>query len=251
MGEPCRPRPGDVVHRALPGRECLLASVAVMQIHAVLVERDDRRFQIERALQLGRRGLDLALRIQRPLRRQTRLEPIRRDGGAAGVAAVVGPADRIGDHAQAPRPAIGDQPLQDARRADSLVVVTDQYEIGRLEQPIDRHAEPDLDLRRDGRTILVVDADHLLRMPRLGPADVAFLHGRGPIRIGEDSRVVDAGCGGGYRGCGFAVEIVADDAGQRHAGAEERSAWWATLLAPPSCQFPRGDRPRRRMTGTS
>ncbi len=56
-------------------------------------------------------------------------------------------------------------------------------------------------------------------MAVLGPADVAFLDGAGPIRIDQDGLVVDAKVEQRPANA-FAVGIGADDAGQSDPGAE-------------------------------
>ena len=53
----------------------------------------------------------------------------------------------------------------------------------------------------------------------LGPADVAFLDGAGPVRIGDDALVIDAEVGE-HLANAAAVGVGADDAGQGHARAE-------------------------------
>ena len=68
-------------------------------------------------------------------------------------------------------------------------------------------------LLADGAAILVIHAQHLLRMAMLGLADVAFLDGAGPARVGDDRLMID-GQIGEHLADAAAVVIVADDARQ-------------------------------------
>ena len=73
--------------------------------------------------------------------------------------------------------------------------------------------------RRQRLAFLVIDADHLLRMAVLGPADVAFLDRAGPVGVDQDRLVVDAVIEQ-HLADAAAVGVGADDAGQGRLGAE-------------------------------
>ena len=96
--------------------------------HAVAVQRHQRRLDAEIEQPPGR--------LQAFLRRgdphadgQARLGPIGRDAGAAGIAAIVGVPDRIGDHRHAGRAGQLDQPRDQVALAHALVVVADQDQV--------------------------------------------------------------------------------------------------------------------------
>jgi hypothetical protein len=100
------------------------------QRHAVLVERDDRRFEIEIAEQLIG-GLDDFGRVRESAAGgQSRFQAIRGDRGATVVFAIIAAASRIGDDANALRLRGGDGRGQQVRRAYALVVVADQHDVG-------------------------------------------------------------------------------------------------------------------------
>src|SRR5262249_28910804 len=66
---------------------------------------------------------------------------------------------------------------------------------------------------------LVIDADDLLGVARLGPADVALLDGAGPGGVGQDALVIDAEVAE-HLADAAAVGVGADDAGQHDPRAE-------------------------------
>ena len=71
---------GDVVNLPRPSREMLGPAVAMLQDHAVLVERDDGGFQIELSLAADRRRARASIvSCQDAARRQAGFEPVGRD----------------------------------------------------------------------------------------------------------------------------------------------------------------------------
>ena len=76
-------------------------AIAVLQRHAVLVERDNGGIEIELLLKRFSRVPDFVHVGQGSARRQARFEAIRRDRGAAVVFAVIVAADRIGEDLEA------------------------------------------------------------------------------------------------------------------------------------------------------
>ena len=101
------------------------------------------------------------------------------------------------------RPGTGDDRRQQRRRADALVVIADEHDVGLAQLPArcaDESARPSWS--SSGSRDLVIDADHLLRMAMLGPADVALLDRARPAGVGDDAlrgrcpgRSASAGCG--------------------------------------------------------
>ena len=137
---------------------------------------------------------------------------------------------------------------QQAGRADALVVVADEDDVGLFQMALNNQHDLLTNRVADGAAIFVIDADHLLRMAMLGPADVAFLDGAGPSDVGDDGFVIDAEIGE-HLANAAAVVVVADDAGEHDLGAEGSQhggdARWRRR------GVPRGDRPCSRMTGAS
>ena len=70
-----------------------------------------------------------------------------------------------------------------------------------------------------GAAIFVIDADHLLRMAVLGPADVSLLDGADAGDVGDDRFMIDAVIGQ-HLADAAAVVVIADDAGEHYLGAE-------------------------------
>jgi hypothetical protein len=204
---------------ARPGGEVQRPAVAVPHGHAVLVEGDDRRLQVELLLQVRGRLEDLVVAVEQPAGGDAGLEAVGGDGGAAVVLAVVVAADRVGQHAHAERPGVVDDGRQQAGRADALVVVADEDDVALAQVAVDDQADLVLDRVADGPAVLVIDAEHLLRVPVLGAADVALLDGGGPARVADDPLVVDP-LVGQHLADAAAVVVAADDAGQHHPGAE-------------------------------
>ena len=135
------------------------------------------------------------------------------------IFAIVRAANRIGDRSQPARLRPRDDRGQDGRRAYALVVVADQNDVALRELLGDHPGRAAGDRLVQGPAILIIDANHLLRMPVLSPADVSFLDRAGPARIGDDARVVDVQIGENPANA-CAVGVVADNAGQGHPGAE-------------------------------
>ena len=71
-------------------------AVAMLHRHAVLVERDDRRFQVEPLAQIGRAIQRLEGAAQNAAGGEPGFEAVRRDRGAAVILAIIVPADWIG-----------------------------------------------------------------------------------------------------------------------------------------------------------
>ena len=94
--------------------------------HAVAVQRHQRRLDAEAKQPLGRLQA-LLRRGDSHARGQARLGPIGRDAGAAGIAMIVGVADRIGNHRHAGRAGQLHQPRDHLPLAHALVVVAHQH----------------------------------------------------------------------------------------------------------------------------
>ena len=231
MSQTCRGRAGK--SRAL--------ARAIDPGHAVAVQRDDHRLHAEVQQLPG--GVEAFLRrgdahAQGP----ARLGPVRRDAGAAGVAAVVGVLDRIGQHAARPprgpaRPAAGTSrpctrpccsrsPARDRSRRCS----------GRCRPGAARR------VGGDGGDALAIDAHHLVRIAVLGPAQEPLLDRRGAVVDREDQPAVDF----------QVVEQVARRCGllrrrrRRRRGSSRRPAWPASR---PRCRPRPAGAPAARSAG--
>jgi hypothetical protein len=148
--------------------------------------------EVERFLKLARRGQGARPVHDGGLGRQARLEPIGGHGGHAPIFGVIATPNGIDNNPLAgPTAGLG-KPREQRRRADALVVIAHEHNVGGL-GPLDHHpSQAVLEFPRDGLAGLVVHPDHLLRVLLLGPADVAFLHGGRAGHVGQDGPVVDA-----------------------------------------------------------
>src|SRR5439155_9337561 len=108
---------------------------------------------------------------------------------------------------------------QKVRRANPLVVIAYQHNIGFFQMALDDSDDLVLNRVADGTAIFVIDPDHLLRMAMLGSTDVAFLDGAGAGDISDDGFMIDAEVGE-HLANAAAVVIVADDAREHDPGAE-------------------------------
>ena len=170
--------------------------------HAVAVERHQGGIDAEGEQAFG--GVEPFLRCSDPhADGQARLDPVRSDAGAAGVAMIVGVADGIGDDRHARRPGQLRQPRNQVALADALVVVAHQDEVDFVHAA--GHAgEQFFDgLRGDGAVRLAIHPHHLVRMPLLRPAQEPLLHRRAAVRKRQHLAVVHLQL----------VEQVADDPG--------------------------------------
>ena len=131
------------------------------------------------------------------------------------IAPIIGRSDRVDQHLDTARSARVDDRTEQTRRANAFAVVGDQDHVSPFQSRRQLGVQTGFDHRRDRVARLVVDADHLLRMPVLRPADVSFLESGRPVVQGDDPPVVDLVFAQhpAHQG-GFGV--VADSADQPH-----------------------------------
>ena len=121
----------------------------------------------------------------RHARGQPGLAAVGRDARAAGIAAVVGPLDRIGHHAHARGPGQFDQPRDHRAGADALVVVAHDDQIDAVEAGFDALQQVAAERVGDRLGVFLVDAHHVVRMPLLRAAQESLLDRRHPLRIAQ------------------------------------------------------------------
>src|SRR5207245_3140713 len=104
---------------------------------------------------------------------------------------VILPPNGIGHDAHADGPAAIDQARQQRRRAHALVVITDEHNVALAKLRLDDVPELGDAIVFKRAALLVIHADHLLRMTVLGAADIALLDRAGPIVGRDDAFVID------------------------------------------------------------
>ena len=99
------------------------------QGHAVLVERDDARFQVQIVHQLGGGDQRVIHARDRAAGSQARLEAVGRHRRATAVFAVIGLTNGVRHGTDAALFGGGDGRLQETRRANALVVIADEDDV--------------------------------------------------------------------------------------------------------------------------
>src|ERR1700736_2709750 len=98
----------------------------------------------------------------------------------------------IDQHTLPSSASLGDQSCKQVRRAGALAVVADQHD-GTLVQSRQAGVGQLVRMVKSKRSVgLVIDAQHLLRVLVLGPAEVALLARRRAGSVGQDRPSVDA-----------------------------------------------------------
>src|SRR5262245_31151316 len=107
------------------------------------------------------------------------------------ILAVISTADRVRDYPHSMRTALANQTGQERRRANSFVVVANQDHIYVWQQALDGLSDFAHDRLLNGPAVLVIDAQHLLRVALLRPADIALFDRAGPSLVCDQQFLVN------------------------------------------------------------
>ena len=141
------------------------------------------------------------------------------DGGRSHVRPAIARTRRIDDHRHAAFLGAGDDFLRHLAGANAFGVIGNQHRLIIVEARKHGTQHVFRQVAGNRRADFAIDAEHLMRMPMLCPAEIALFHRGRAVGIADDAGAIDA-LAFEFQPDQSAFEVCPDDAGHRHVRIE-------------------------------